>query len=56
MIGIRIVKKYKSLGKALKMAFPEYNWDLERFSAKGKKSIQGWYVSHFNEAEETKAE
>jgi hypothetical protein len=26
------------------MAFPEYEWDLDRFSVKGKKSMQGWYV------------
>ncbi len=36
--------KYRTLGQALKVAFPEIEWDEARFSQKGKKSIQGWYV------------
>jgi hypothetical protein len=35
--------KYKNLGKSLQAAFPEIDWDLGRFSRKGKKSMQGWY-------------
>jgi hypothetical protein len=36
--------KYKNLGKALKVAFPEFDWKLGRFSEKGKKSVQRWYL------------
>jgi hypothetical protein len=27
----------------LKTAYPEYEWQIERFSSRGKKSMQGWY-------------
>jgi hypothetical protein len=38
-----VISKYKNLGHSLKLAFPELKWNLEKFSKKGKKSIQGWY-------------
>jgi hypothetical protein len=34
---------YKNLGTALKVAFPEFEWDLDRFGKRGKRSMQGWY-------------
>jgi hypothetical protein len=30
------------LGNALKFIYPEYPWDLNKFSFKGKKSTQRW--------------
>jgi hypothetical protein len=41
--GSSIIGKYRNLGKALKMAFPKIEWELDKFSLQGKKSIQGWY-------------
>jgi hypothetical protein len=41
--GRNIFDKFKNLGESLKIAFPEFEWNLERFSLRGKKSIQGWY-------------
>jgi hypothetical protein len=43
--GNRIINKYKNLGRALQLAYPEIEWDFTKFSRKGKKSMQGWYVS-----------
>jgi hypothetical protein len=40
---VGVIFKFKNLGQALKSAFPEFDWELEKFSEKGKKSIQGWY-------------
>jgi hypothetical protein len=34
--------KFGNLGDALKFAYPEFNWDLSKFSVRGKKSIQRW--------------
>jgi hypothetical protein len=41
--GRSIIAKYKNLGQALLAAFPEFVWDVEKFSFVGKKSMQGWY-------------
>jgi hypothetical protein len=41
--GKRLLSKYGNLGSALSYAFPEIDWELDKFSQKGKKSIQGWY-------------
>jgi hypothetical protein len=35
--------KYQNLGNALKASFPEYEWELGRFSVTRKKSMQAWY-------------
>jgi hypothetical protein len=32
--------KFGSLGRALQYAYPEFNWDLSKFSIRGKKSEQ----------------
>jgi hypothetical protein len=42
LIGGRIITKFGTLGNALKYAFPEYPWDLSKFSFRGKKSTQRW--------------
>jgi hypothetical protein len=42
--GVTIYNKYKNLGEALKLAYPQFDWNIEIFSAKGKRSVQGWYV------------
>ena len=34
--------QFNSLGEALKVAYPEYDWDMSKFSFKGKKSSQRW--------------
>jgi hypothetical protein len=41
--GVSIITKYRNLGNGLREVFPEFEWDLERFSVKGKKSMQKWY-------------
>jgi hypothetical protein len=42
--GRYMLMKYKTLGNALKAGFPEFEWELNHFSRKGKKSIQRWYL------------
>jgi hypothetical protein len=34
--------KFGGLGGALQYAYPEVNWDLRKFSLRGKKSEQRW--------------
>jgi hypothetical protein len=34
--------KFENLGGALRFAYPEINWDLTKFSLRGKKSGQRW--------------
>ena len=34
--------RFNSLGEALKIAYPEYDWDMSKFSLKSKKSTQRW--------------
>ncbi len=34
--------QFNSLGEALKAVYPEYDWDMSKFSFKGKKSTQRW--------------
>jgi hypothetical protein len=37
-----IITKFGSLGNALQYIYPEYPWDLNKFSFTGKKSTQRW--------------
>jgi hypothetical protein len=37
-----LITKFGSLGNALKYIYPEFPWDLGKFSSKGKKSTQRW--------------
>jgi hypothetical protein len=37
-----LTKKFENLGKALQYSYPEIEWDLDKFSYKGKKSFQRW--------------
>jgi hypothetical protein len=37
-----LYKKFGNLGVALKYAFPDVEWDLNKFSILGKKSEQRW--------------
>jgi hypothetical protein len=37
-----LYKKFENLGCALQYAYPEIEWDLKRFSFRGKKSGQRW--------------
>ncbi len=34
--------RFNSLGEALKVAYSDYDWDMSKFSFKGKKSTQRW--------------
>ena len=34
--------RFNSLGEALKVAYPEYDWDMAKFLLRGKKSTQRW--------------
>jgi len=34
--------KFGNLGKALQYAYPEIDWDISKFSNRGKKSTQRW--------------
>jgi hypothetical protein len=38
-----MIVKYNNLGNGLAAAFPEFKWELEKFSHRGKKSMQKWY-------------
>lgn len=40
--GGRVIDKFGSLCNALQYIYPEYSWDLSKFSFKGKKSTQRW--------------
>jgi hypothetical protein len=35
-----LYSKFESLGSALQYAYPEFNWDLDKFSFRGKKAEQ----------------
>jgi hypothetical protein len=37
-----LLKKFGNLGAALKSAYPQFNWDEDKFSHTGKKSTQRW--------------
>jgi hypothetical protein len=37
-----LYEKFGSLGCALQYAYPEFDWDLNKFSFRGKKSGQRW--------------
>lgn len=40
LLGVSLYAKFGDLGHALQYAYPEFEWDLSRFSVKGKKSGQ----------------
>jgi hypothetical protein len=40
--GGSIITKFGTLGNALQYSYPEYPWDLDKFSFTGKKSTQRW--------------
>eukprot|EP01124_Arcella_intermedia_P002785 TRINITY_DN11518_c0_g1_i4.p1 TRINITY_DN11518_c0_g1~~TRINITY_DN11518_c0_g1_i4.p1 ORF type:complete len:468 (-),score=107.57 TRINITY_DN11518_c0_g1_i4:30-1433(-) len=40
--GIRLYSIFGNLGKALRYAFPEVDWDISLFSNRGKKCRQRW--------------
>lgn len=40
--GKSLFRKFETLGHALHYAYPEYDWDLEKFLLRGKKSGQRW--------------
>jgi hypothetical protein len=42
--GGGMLGSFDSLGHALQFAFPEFHWDLSKFSLKGKKSSQRWLL------------
>jgi hypothetical protein len=42
LLGARLIKKFGTMSNALKYIYPEYPWDLSKFSFKGKKSTQRW--------------
>jgi hypothetical protein len=35
-----LYSKFESLGHALQYAYPDIEWNLEKFSIRGKKSVQ----------------
>jgi hypothetical protein len=35
-------RKFPSIGTALRFAYPDFDWDLTKFSFRGKKSLQRW--------------
>jgi hypothetical protein len=37
-----ILFKFGTLGNALVYAYPEYPWELSKFTFRGKKSVQRW--------------
>jgi hypothetical protein len=37
-----LYSKFSSLGAALEYAYPDFSWDLSKFSLAGKKSRQRW--------------
>ena len=34
--------RFNNFGEALKVAYPEYDWDMSKFTFRGKKSSQRW--------------
>lgn len=36
------MSKFENVGGALRYAYPEFTWDCNKFSTRGKKSIQRW--------------
>ena len=40
--GAGLFDKFRNLGKALKFAYPEFDWNEKLFSFRGKKSAQRW--------------
>jgi hypothetical protein len=49
LLGRGIYGKSKNLGTALQLAYPEYEWDISKFSYRGKKSVQRWLRLKVNE-------
>jgi hypothetical protein len=41
-VGVSLYAKFGNLGGALKYAYPEFEWDLNMFALRGKKSVQRW--------------
>jgi hypothetical protein len=41
-IGRTLFSRFETLGSALQYAYPEFDWDLSKFSLRGKKSEQRW--------------
>jgi hypothetical protein len=39
-LGSSLYLRFQSLGSALQHAYPEFDWDISKFSIKGKKSEQ----------------
>jgi hypothetical protein len=37
-----LFSKFDNLGNALQYAYPEFNWELDKFGIRGKKSGQRW--------------
>jgi hypothetical protein len=44
-----LYSKFENLGDALQYAYPEIEWDLSKFSFRGKKSIQRWLKAAIEE-------
>jgi hypothetical protein len=44
-----LIHKFGSLGSALQYAHPEFDWDLSKFSLRGKKSEQRWLKVNIEE-------
>jgi DNA ligase-1 len=43
--GDGLLKIYPSLGFALKLAYPEFPWDMSKFPLRNKKAAQRWLVT-----------
>jgi hypothetical protein len=41
-LGASVCRKFDGLGGALQYAYPEIEWDLNKFSFRAKKSGQRW--------------
>jgi hypothetical protein len=41
---VTLYSKFQSLGGALQYAYPEVNWELDKFTLRGKKSDQRWLM------------
>jgi hypothetical protein len=41
-LGKGLYRKFENIGGALQYAYPEHNWDISKFSFRGKKSGQRW--------------
>jgi hypothetical protein len=42
ILGSSLFLKFESLGDALQYAYPEFDWDLSKFSMRGTKAGQRW--------------